>query len=131
MSSEPTGPQSPPVTMEARTFWLLVMVLPLVSSSSTGQYVSLYLQPVDRPQASKGSDWALFGTAPNQCMVPAKDRMDCAYPDVTPEQCTNRGCCFDSSISGVPWCFKPLQEAGESAPHARGTFPGSQEATHT
>lgn len=41
MSSEPTGPQSPPVTMEARTFWLLVMVLPLVSSSSTGQYVGL------------------------------------------------------------------------------------------
>nr|XP_030691264.1 trefoil factor 3-like [Globicephala melas] len=76
--------------MEARTFWLLVMVLPLVSSSSTGQYV---------------------GLAPNQCVVPAKDRVDCAYPDVTAEQCTNRGCCFDSSIPGVPWCFKPLQEA--------------------
>ncbi|XP_059865759.1 trefoil factor 3 isoform X1 [Delphinus delphis] len=89
MSSEPTGPQSPPVTMEARTFWLLLMVLPLVSSSSTGQYV---------------------GLSPNQCMVPAKDRVDCAYPDVTAEQCTNRGCCFDSSILGVPWCFKPLQE---------------------
>ncbi|XP_060005448.1 trefoil factor 3-like [Lagenorhynchus albirostris] len=90
MSSEPTGPQSPQVTMEARTFWLLVMVLPLVSSSSTGQYV---------------------GLSPNQCVVPAKDRVDCAYPDVTAEQCTNRGCCFDSSIPGVPWCFKPLQEA--------------------
>ncbi|XP_007452929.1 PREDICTED: trefoil factor 3 [Lipotes vexillifer] len=90
MSSEPTGPQSPPVTMEARTCWLLVLVLALVSSSSTGQYV---------------------GLSPNQCMVPAKDRVDCAYPNVTPEQCNNRGCCFDSSIPGVPWCFKPLQEA--------------------
>ncbi|XP_007172760.2 trefoil factor 3 [Balaenoptera acutorostrata] len=89
MFSEPTGPQSPPVTMEARKFWLLVMVLPLVSSSSTGQYV---------------------GLSPNQCKVPAKDRVDCGYPEVTPEQCNNRGCCFDSSISGVPWCFKPLQE---------------------
>ncbi|KAB0403520.1 hypothetical protein E2I00_002462, partial [Balaenoptera physalus] len=110
----PTGPQSPPVTMEARKFWLLVMVLALVSSSSTGQYVGLVrtckVQPVDQPQASKCSDWALFGTAPNQCKVPAKERVDCGYPEVTPEQCNNRGCCFDSSISGVPWCFKPLQE---------------------
>ena len=89
------------------------------------------VQPVDQPQASKCSDWALFGTAPNQCKVPAKDRVDCGYPEVTPEQCNNRGCCFDSSISGVPWCFKPLQETGESAPRARGTFPGPQEATHT
>ncbi|XP_059778284.1 trefoil factor 3 [Balaenoptera ricei] len=89
MFSEPTGPQSPPVTMEARKFWLLVMVLALVSSSSTGQYV---------------------GLSPNQCKVPAKERVDCGYPEVTPEQCNNRGCCFDSSISGVPWCFKPLQE---------------------
>ncbi|KAB0363814.1 hypothetical protein FD755_014100 [Muntiacus reevesi] len=49
--------------------------------------------------------------AANQCAVPAKDRVDCGYPEVTPEQCNNRGCCFDSSIPGVPWCFKPLQEA--------------------
>ncbi|MXQ82275.1 hypothetical protein E5288_WYG011048 [Bos mutus] len=77
--------------MEARTFWLLVVVvLALGSSSSTGQYV---------------------GLSANQCAVPAKDRVDCGYPEVTPEQCNNRGCCFDSSIHGVPWCFKPLQEA--------------------
>uniref|UniRef100_A0A8D1BVU0 Trefoil factor 3 n=1 Tax=Sus scrofa TaxID=9823 RepID=A0A8D1BVU0_PIG len=50
------------------------------------------------------------GAAANQCAVPAKDRVDCGYPQVTPEQCNNRGCCFDSSIPGVPWCFKPLQE---------------------
>lgn len=42
--------------------------------------------------------------------------MDCGYPKVTPEQCNNRGCCFDSSIPRVPWCFKPLQETGEPAP---------------
>ena len=59
------------------------------------------------------SDLALCGLAANQCAVPAKDRVDCGYPEVTPEQCNNRGCCFDSSIHGVPWCFKPLQEAGE------------------
>ncbi|MEJ1288064.1 trefoil factor 3 intestinal [Cricetulus griseus] len=43
-------------------------------------------------------------------MVPAKVRVDCGYPSVTEEQCNNRGCCFDSSIRNVPWCFKPLQE---------------------
>ena len=59
MFSEPTGPQSPPVTMEARKFWLLVMVLPLVSSSSTGQYVGLCeyrsdLLPLSRKEEGPG-----------------------------------------------------------------------------
>uniref|UniRef100_A0A4X1TE18 Trefoil factor 3 n=1 Tax=Sus scrofa TaxID=9823 RepID=A0A4X1TE18_PIG len=81
--------------MEARMFWLLVVLLALASSSSAGEYV---------------------GLSANQCAVPAKDRVDCGYPQVTPEQCNNRGCCFDSSIPGVPWCFKPLQETGEPAP---------------
>uniref|UniRef100_UPI0012E0C49C Trefoil factor 3 n=1 Tax=Homo sapiens TaxID=9606 RepID=UPI0012E0C49C len=51
------------------------------------------------------------GLSANQCAVPAKDRVDCGYPHVTPKECNNRGCCFDSRIPGVPWCFKPLQEA--------------------
>lgn len=46
-------------------------------------------------------------------MVPANVRVDCGYPSVTKEECNNRGCCFDSSIRNVPWCFKPLQEAGK------------------
>ncbi|CAO2608621.1 Trefoil factor 3 [Lemmus lemmus] len=46
-------------------------------------------------------------------MVPAKVRVDCGYPSVTKEECNNRGCCFDSSIRNVPWCFKPLKEAGK------------------
>ncbi|XP_072470984.1 trefoil factor 3 [Notamacropus eugenii] len=49
------------------------------------------------------------GLSPDQCAVPAKERVDCGYPEVTAEQCINRGCCFDSSIPQVPWCFKPLQ----------------------
>ena len=48
MSSEQSGPQSPSVTMEARTVWLLVVVvLALGSSSSTGQYVGLCEYPSD------------------------------------------------------------------------------------
>uniref|UniRef100_A0A8C8XNH4 Trefoil factor 3 n=1 Tax=Panthera leo TaxID=9689 RepID=A0A8C8XNH4_PANLE len=45
----------------------------------------------------------------NLCAVPAKNRVDCGYPQISPEQCVNRGCCFDSSIPEVPWCFKPLR----------------------
>ncbi|XP_008533520.1 trefoil factor 3 [Equus przewalskii] len=75
--------------MEPRVLWLLAVVLALGFSSSAGQFV---------------------GLSASQCAVPAKDRVDCGYPKVTPEQCNNRGCCFDSSIPRVPWCFKPLQE---------------------
>ncbi|XP_023414949.2 trefoil factor 3 [Loxodonta africana] len=75
--------------MEARALWLLAMVLALGFYRSAGEYI---------------------GLSANQCAVPAKDRVDCGYPQVTPEQCNSRGCCFDSSIRGVPWCFKPLQE---------------------
>ncbi|NP_001002990.1 trefoil factor 3 precursor [Canis lupus familiaris] len=75
--------------MEARVLWLLVVVLVLGSSSLAVAYQ---------------------GLATNLCEVPPKDRVDCGYPEITSEQCVNRGCCFDSSIHGVPWCFKPLQD---------------------
>ncbi|XP_006748189.1 trefoil factor 3 [Leptonychotes weddellii] len=75
--------------MEARALWLLVVVLVLGSSSWAAAYQ---------------------GLSSNLCEVPAKDRVDCGYPNITPEQCTGRGCCFDSSTHGVPWCFKPLQD---------------------
>ncbi|XP_073928442.1 trefoil factor 3 [Castor canadensis] len=75
--------------MEARALWLLLLVLALGSSGFANEYV---------------------GLSENQCKVPAKERVDCGYPGVTQEQCNNRGCCFDSSIRQVPWCFKPLQE---------------------
>ncbi|XP_054432169.1 trefoil factor 3 [Pteronotus mesoamericanus] len=89
MSSERPGPQCPSVTMEARALWLLAAALILASSGTSGQYV---------------------GLSASQCAIPAGDRVDCGYPEVTPEQCNSRGCCFDSSIPEVPWCFKPLQD---------------------
>ncbi|KFO28128.1 Trefoil factor 3 [Fukomys damarensis] len=77
--------------METRAFCLLLLVMALGSSGWANQYV---------------------GLSPNQCVVPPKERVDCGYPKVTQEQCQNRGCCFDSSVPQVPWCFKPLQETG-------------------
>ncbi|XP_069328360.1 trefoil factor 3 [Eulemur rufifrons] len=75
--------------MEARALCLLVLVLASVPAGADEQYL---------------------GLSANQCVVPAKDRVDCGYPEITQEQCNSRGCCFDSSIPEVPWCFKPLQE---------------------
>ncbi|XP_076772749.1 trefoil factor 1 [Arvicanthis niloticus] len=41
------------------------------------------------------------------CAVTPKERSNCGFPGVTPEQCKERHCCFDNSIRGVPWCFHP------------------------
>lgn len=87
-------------------------------------------QRTHRGQPASGADRVLSGTATNLCEVPAKDRVDCGYPEISSEQCTNRGCCFDSSIHGVPWCFKPLQDTGKPS-RAHSILPGSPEAMHT
>ncbi|KAF5927466.1 hypothetical protein HPG69_016104, partial [Diceros bicornis minor] len=117
MSSEPAR------DMEARVLWLLVAVLACGFSRLAGEYVGLceYASDCLHPAAGRGpvgcklakrsqNDPALFRTAANQCAVPAEDRVDCGYPEITSEQCNNRGCCFDSSIPRVPWCFTPLRE---------------------
>lgn len=89
------------------------------------------------PARAPAADRALFGTAENLCAVPAKNRVDCGYPEISPEQCVNRGCCFDSSIPEVPWCFKPLQDTGERPREPRippgppGKPPDPQEAART
>ncbi|XP_058517202.1 trefoil factor 3 [Ochotona princeps] len=75
--------------MEVRTLWLLLLPA-LWSLGSADEYVDL---------------------SPSQCQVSAEDRVDCGYSQITEEECNDRGCCFDSSIRGVPWCFKPLQNA--------------------
>ena len=39
------------------------------------------------------------------CAINPDRRTDCGYPGVSQELCEERGCCFDSSIRGVIWCF--------------------------
>ncbi|XP_007452941.1 PREDICTED: trefoil factor 2 [Lipotes vexillifer] len=53
---------------------------------------------------------------PCQCSrVSTKNRLNCGFPGISSDQCFSASCCFDSSIPGVPWCFKPLpkQESEE------------------
>ncbi|PIO14788.1 hypothetical protein AB205_0023170, partial [Aquarana catesbeiana] len=39
------------------------------------------------------------------CSVSPADRKECGYPGISSKECHSRGCCFDSSITGVKWCF--------------------------
>ena len=34
-----------------------------------------------------------------------QDRVNCGFIHMRPRQCTARGCCWDTSVLGVPWCF--------------------------
>jgi len=36
---------------------------------------------------------------------PPANRVNCGFPGIQAQACYERGCCFDSSIPGVPWCF--------------------------
>ncbi|XP_027442107.1 trefoil factor 2 [Zalophus californianus] len=47
--------------------------------------------------------------SPCQCSrITARNRKNCGFPGVTPETCFSAGCCFDSTVPNVPWCFHPL-----------------------
>ncbi|XP_015424546.1 PREDICTED: trefoil factor 2 isoform X1 [Myotis davidii] len=51
----------------------------------------------------------LFLEAPCQCSRMNPDsRKNCGFPGITSEQCFAAGCCFDTTVPGVPWCFTPL-----------------------
>ncbi|XP_031203747.1 trefoil factor 1 isoform X2 [Mastomys coucha] len=41
------------------------------------------------------------------CTMAPRERMNCGFPGVTPQQCKERGCCFDDTVRGFPWCFHP------------------------
>ncbi|XP_075114820.1 pregnancy zone protein-like [Leptodactylus fuscus] len=43
--------------------------------------------------------------AVSHCAVNPRERSDCGRPNISKEECEQKGCCFDSSIHGTPWCF--------------------------
>lgn len=44
---------------------------------------------------------------PETCDVTPSERKNCGFPGITSAQCAARGCCFNSAVRGVPWCFSP------------------------
>ncbi|XP_072470983.1 trefoil factor 2 isoform X2 [Notamacropus eugenii] len=37
-----------------------------------------------------------------------KNRKNCGFPGISSEECFASGCCFDSQVPEVPWCYTPL-----------------------
>ncbi|KAB0373847.1 hypothetical protein FD755_014103, partial [Muntiacus reevesi] len=52
--------------------------------------------------------------APGQttCQVEPHQRQNCGYSGITAKDCEEKGCCFDNTVRGVPWCFHsaPVEE---------------------
>uniref|UniRef100_G1SZM9 Trefoil factor 1 n=1 Tax=Oryctolagus cuniculus TaxID=9986 RepID=G1SZM9_RABIT len=42
------------------------------------------------------------------CDMAPRERRNCGYPGVTEAECRSKGCCFNRSIPGYPWCFYPM-----------------------
>ncbi|TKC46014.1 hypothetical protein EI555_012556, partial [Monodon monoceros] len=42
------------------------------------------------------------------CQMEPHQRVNCGHPSITSTECKSNSCCFDSKISGVPWCFYPV-----------------------
>ncbi|KAM3836446.1 uncharacterized protein M6D78_008177 [Vipera latastei] len=59
-----------------------------------------------------------------QCLMEVSERDECEFSseNITAEQCTANGCCFDASVPDVPWCFKPSGERA-SVTYARKMIP--------
>uniref|UniRef100_A0A452VP27 Trefoil factor 1 n=2 Tax=Ursus TaxID=9639 RepID=A0A452VP27_URSMA len=62
----------------------------------------------------------LSSLAQDTCVVAPHHRANCGTPGITPSQCKERGCCFDNTVSGVPWCFHPA--AVENPPDEECSF---------
>jgi len=44
-----------------------------------------------------------------QCAVPENRKQECGYFGIDEGGCTGRGCCWQESSSGAPWCFNGAQ----------------------
>ena len=42
------------------------------------------------------------------CLVAPSERVECGYYGITKEECLNRECCCDETVTmpGARWCFK-------------------------
>ncbi|KAM9696014.1 trefoil factor 1 [Dama dama] len=49
------------------------------------------------------------------CQVEPHQRQNCGYDGITAKDCEYKGCCFDNTVRGVPWCFHsvPVEEECE------------------
>ncbi|XP_040842521.1 trefoil factor 1 isoform X3 [Ochotona curzoniae] len=48
------------------------------------------------------------GLSGETCTMTPQERVNCGFPGVTESECKSKGCCFNSDITGFPWCFYPV-----------------------
>ena len=58
------------------------------------------------------ADLGFFADACQCSRLNPHNRVNCGFPGISSDECFSRGCCFDSSVVGVPWCFNPLPKQG-------------------
>ncbi|KAM4795599.1 putative gastrointestinal growth factor xP1 [Rhinophrynus dorsalis] len=51
-----------------------------------------------------------------QCSVEPIARVNCGAPGITPQECFNKGCCYDSSQPNAIWCFYSRPDDGNVLP---------------
>ncbi|XP_056416187.1 putative gastrointestinal growth factor xP4 [Hyla sarda] len=78
------------------------------------QYLGLVELACDVTESSAGTtaspEWRWNRSPAAECDVEPKARVNCGYPGISPALCEERGCCFNSQISGVIWCFHSKSE---------------------
>ncbi|XP_075191055.1 trefoil factor 3-like [Anomaloglossus baeobatrachus] len=52
----------------------------------------------------------------DHCVMDLKMRANCGYPGISAAICHNKGCCFDNKVSGIAWCFHPINSPQECVP---------------
>lgn len=55
-----------------------------------------------------GVGYVLGDTLHRHCYdIDPNKRLDCGYYGIRKEECeVHRGCCYDDTVQGVPWCFR-------------------------
>lgn len=51
------------------------------------------------------AELASLPQAVRTCFLANANRTSCGWPGMTQQTCADRGCCWDSSQGGLPWCF--------------------------
>ncbi|KAM7319103.1 hypothetical protein ACRRTK_022215 [Alexandromys fortis] len=105
--------------MEHKVTCVLAVVLMLALSSLAQDQEARVLPPPPGSSSTHWDDCAVWFTSSmgllasesrsrETCTVSPRERINCGFPGVTATQCKERGCCFDDSIRGFPWCFQPM-----------------------
>ncbi|KAI8517186.1 response to nematode [Branchiostoma belcheri] len=58
----------------------------------------------------EGGPWAnqvykIKENSPEECLMDPSERVNCGWRGITPHECLQKGCCFDSSVRDIPWCY--------------------------